>query len=122
MDVPQMTDEAATPLDRSDLERASLGDPEFEKELLAEFLGGSHGMFATLSAALAARDVPTVRNAAHSLKGGCWTVGARAMGALCEELEFDARAGALDRAEALVARIDEHLARLDAYVRQHWAL
>jgi HPt (histidine-containing phosphotransfer) domain-containing protein len=117
-----MSDEPASPLDRSELERSSFGDQEFERELLSEFLGGSHGMVATLASALEAGDVHGVRHAAHSLKGGCWTVGARAMGTACEQLELDARAGALDRAETLLASIREHLARLDTYVRQHWAL
>jgi HPt (histidine-containing phosphotransfer) domain-containing protein len=117
-----MTDEGPVPLDRAELERSSFGDQEFEKELLAEFLGGSSGTLAALAAAVAARNAHDVRHAAHSLKGGCWTVGARVMGASCEELELDARAGVLDRAEALAERIREQFARLDAYVRQHWGL
>ena len=117
-----MTDEAPAPIDRSELERSSLGDRDFERELLAEFLDGSRSMLTKLSAALAARDVEAVRHAAHSLKGGCWTVGARVMGRSCEELELDARAGVLDRAAALCARIDEQFAQLDAYIRQQWGL
>src|SRR4051794_15670857 len=99
----KMTEEPPIPLDRAELERSSCGDQEFEKELLAEFLGGTSGTLAALAEAVAARDLHQVRHAAHSLKGGCWTVGARAMGAACEELELDARAGVLDRAEALAA-------------------
>jgi len=117
-----MTEQAPTPLDRSELERSSLGDREFERELLAEFLSGSQGTLEALSAAVAARDAQQVRHAAHSLKGGCWTVGARVMGTSCEELELEARAGALDRAEALLASINEHLSQLDAYIRQQWGL
>lgn len=117
-----MTEAPSPPLDHAELERASLGDREFERELLAEFLGGSTGALAKLAAALDARDVPALQHAAHSLKGGCWTVGARVMGTSCEQLELDARAGVLDRAEALLARIREEYAQLDAYVRRHWGL
>jgi HPt (histidine-containing phosphotransfer) domain-containing protein len=117
-----MTEAPRDPLDHAELERSSLGDHDFERELLAEFLGGSRGTLAKLAEALDAHDVPAVRHAAHSLKGGCWTVGARAMGTSCEELELDARAGVLDRAEALLARIREEYAQLDAYVRRHWGL
>ena len=115
-------DEAATPLDRAELERSSLGDAEFEKELLTEFLGGVHDQLSALVAALTARDVNQVRMVAHSLKGACWTVGARAMGQVCEELELEARAGGLASADGLVARIHDAFAQLDAHVRRHWAL
>src|SRR5437899_8049691 len=104
-----MTEQAAIPLDRSELERSSLGDQEFERELLAEFLSGSRGTLEKLSAAVAARDPHQVRHAAHSLKGGCWTVGARVMGTSCEALEVEARAGVLDHAETLLATIHDHL-------------
>jgi HPt (histidine-containing phosphotransfer) domain-containing protein len=117
-----MTNEAPTPIDRSELERSSLGDRNFERELLVEFLDGSRAMLTKLSAALAACEVEAVRHAAHSLKGGCWAVGARVMGTSCEQLELDARAGVLDRAAALRARIDEQFWQLDAYIRQQWAL
>lgn len=117
-----MTEEAPSPIDRSELERSSLGDHDFEKELLAEFLAGSRGTLAKLSAALAACDADAVRHAAHSLKGGCWAVGARAMGSSCEALESDARKGVLERAAQLGVRIDEQFAQLDAYVRRQWGL
>jgi len=114
--------EVSTPLDHADLERSCLGDVSFEKELLAEFLDSSGGMLAALSGAVAASDPTQVHLAAHSLKGCCWTIGARAMGAECEKLEFEARAGGLQGADGMVARIHELAAQLDAYVRRHWGL
>lgn len=115
-------EEVSVPLERADLEQASLGDAEFEKELLVEFLDGSGSLLASLRAALETSDVQQIRRAAHSLKGCCWTIGARPMGRVCERLELDVRDGKLDEAEALIDRIREHLSQVEHYVRQHWAL
>jgi HPt (histidine-containing phosphotransfer) domain-containing protein len=115
-------EQTAAPLDRSDLEQVSLGDVDFEREILHEFLTGSAALLATLSAAVAARDGEQLRRAAHSLKGSCWTVGAKPLGTACERLELDARAGKLDAATHLLGEIGEQLARLEAYVRRHWTL
>jgi len=115
-------DEASIPLDRTDLEQASLGDASFEKELLVEFLDGSGNLIASLNQALATSDVQQMRRAAHSLKGCCWTIGARPMGRVCEKLEIDARDGRLEEAELLIDRIREHLSQVEVYVRRHWAL
>lgn len=114
--------QSAIPLERSDLEQASLGDAEFEKELLSEFLDSTTSLLGSLSEALASRDVQLVHRTAHSLKGCCWTVGARSMGSACEELELQARGGVLDRAESLVERIHDLFGQLDVYVRRTWSL
>jgi len=111
-----------TPLDRSELEQVSLGDVEFEREILNEFLTGSAALVAALADAVAARDGDEMRRAAHSLKGSCWTVGAKPLGTACERLELDARAGKLDAAAHLLGQIGERLAHLEAYVRRNWAL
>jgi len=118
-----MTEQQETaPLDRSDLEQISLGDADFEREILHEFLTGSAELVASLTAAVAARDRDGLRRAAHSLKGSCWTVGARALGSACERLELDARTGELDTAARLLHEIGEHMTRLEDYVRRHWPL
>ncbi|MEW6268733.1 MAG: Hpt domain-containing protein [Thermodesulfobacteriota bacterium] len=112
----------ATPLDRGELEQASLGDAAFERELLVEFLAGSQALIAELGEALAARDAQELGRAAHSLKGSCWTIGARPMGRACELLEADAREGRLDGAGAAIDRIREHLVQVESHVRRLWAL
>jgi HPt (histidine-containing phosphotransfer) domain-containing protein len=114
--------QTAAPLDRSDLEQVSLGDAEFEREILHDFLTGSAELVASLADAVASGDGEQMRRAAHSLKGSCWTVGAKPLGSACERLELDASAGRLDAAAHLLSEIGEHLARLEAYVRRHWTL
>jgi len=110
------------PVERADLEQASLGDTEFERELLSEFLSSSSDMLASLDHAVASSDATQVMQAAHSLKGCSWTVGARALGAECDELEQEARGGSVEQADRRLARIRGLLGQVDAYIRVHWAL
>ena len=110
------------PVERADLEQSSLGDTEFERELLSEFLASSSTMLTSLQGAVASSDPSEVMRAAHSLKGCSWTVGARALGAECEQLEHEARGGSVEQAEQRLDRIQGLLQQVDAYVREHWAL
>lgn len=114
--------EGESPLVRADLEQASLGDRDFEMELLGEFLDGSPRLLASLSGALAAGDAQDLRRGAHNLKGCCWAVGARPLGRTCEQLELDARDGKLDEAPALIERIRTQFTEVEGYVRRHWGL
>ncbi len=114
--------EGPAPLDRADLAQVSFGDAEFEREILHEFLAGSARLLASLGEAVAARDREQMRQVAHSLKGSCWTVGAKPLGSACERLERDAAAGELDAAARLLGEIRDRLAHLEAYVRRHWTL
>lgn len=110
------------PVDRADLEQSSLGDTEFERELLSEFLSSSSTMLSSLAGAVATSDPSGVMKAAHSLKGCSWTVGARALGAECEQLEQEAKGGSIEQAEQRLNRIQGLLRQVDAYVRENWAL
>lgn len=110
------------PVDRADLEQSSLGDAEFERELLSEFLSSSSSMLSSLAGAVASSDPSGVMKAAHSLKGCSWTVGARALGAECEQLEQEAKGGSVEQAEQRLNRIQGLLQEVDAYVRANWAL
>jgi HPt (histidine-containing phosphotransfer) domain-containing protein len=110
------------PVERADLEQSSLGDTEFERELLSEFLSSSSTMLSSLAGAVASSDPTQVMQAAHSLKGCSWTVGARALGAECEQLEHEAKDGSVELAEERLERIQRLLRQVDAYVRENWSL
>ncbi len=110
------------PVERADLEQSSLGDTEFERELLSEFLASSSNMLNSLEGAVASSDAVQVMKAAHSLKGCSWTVGARMLGAECEQLKHEAKGGSIEQAEQRLTRIQGLLRQVDAYVREHWSL
>lgn len=110
------------PVERADLEQSSLGDTEFERELLTEFLTSSNDMLTSLAGAVASSDAVQVMKAAHSLKGCSWTVGARILGAECDQLEQEAKSGSIEQARQRLDRIQNLLQQVDAYVRENWSL
>ena len=99
-----------------------VGDnPALHKRLLEKFLRSAQQQVTELLAACAVNDAPTVQAVAHPLKSAARTVGALALGELCQALETAGRAGdtaactqlAVDLAPALHAasvKINGHLA------------
>jgi len=94
------------------------GDPELLQELLDFFLELVPGQIEELAGVVAAGDVAAVDLQAHSIKGGAANVGAVRVAAAARELEMLAKAGSLDGAEGMVARIREEHAALAAAVPQ----
>jgi PAS domain S-box-containing protein len=113
-------EEAATergePLDTSVLESLRALQAEGESDLLLRlidlFFHHAPLRLKALGEALAQGNAQALVQAAHSLKGICGNLGAREMAALCDELEKQGRAGALSRAEALLAQLGEEYARV----------
>ncbi|MEJ2210174.1 MAG: response regulator, partial [Anaerolineae bacterium] len=107
---------------RADLDAGALGDLlallggefEFLEELIDSFLGEAPGLLAELERAVAAGDVTGAGRAAHSLKSNGLDFGATAFAALCKELEMKGKAGSLQGAGELAARIRTEYARVAA--------
>jgi HPt (histidine-containing phosphotransfer) domain-containing protein len=82
-------------------------DSTFLAELIDTYLVDGVGLLAAVELAIADRNADDLRRAAHSLKSNSATLGARALAALCLELEEQARrgdlTGALERSLALRA-------------------
>jgi HPt (histidine-containing phosphotransfer) domain-containing protein len=94
------------------------GDPELLEELVGFFLEMVPQQIEDLAAVVAAGDVAAVDLQAHSIKGGAANVGAIRVSAAARELELLAKAGGLDGADAMVARIREEFAALQAVAPQ----
>ncbi len=89
-------------------------DPEFQREVLETFLENLAPSLEALGKAVSDGRLDNVQKLAHSLKGGCATIGATAAAALLKKLELAARAEqpvtelfeacreALDRAERAI--------------------
>lgn len=56
--------------------------------------------------------------AAHTLKGGCWYVGAKRLAELCELLEESAEAGDLTDVDAGVVGIENELVAVRAAIER----
>jgi|ERR671919_110426 HPt (histidine-containing phosphotransfer) domain-containing protein len=92
------------------------GDAELLRELLTVFTADAPGQMDLVRAAVARRDAPAVRDAAHSLKGSLRVLGAAAAEALAQALEQRGAAGRVDDAEPLVAALGAELERLLAEI------
>ena len=72
--------------------RETIGDDmNFAAEVLEEYLRTAPGLLDKIEAAIATPDWTAVLRSLHSLKGASRSVGAFQLGALCEELEAQAR-------------------------------
>jgi signal transduction histidine kinase/CheY-like chemotaxis protein len=100
------------------------GDPAFLAELVAAFLDETPRQLAALRRAAAAGDGDTVARMSHTLRGSSASLGAVGLRALCERLEALGKAGTLDGAEELAARLDEAVAAVRVLLeseRDRWA-
>jgi PAS domain S-box-containing protein len=96
---------------------AATGDPAFVAELVETFLRGAPALLANLRSAQQTGQAEELRRTAHTLKSNAQTFGAAALAHLCQALESTAKAGAIDDAAQLVARIEDEYARVgDALV------
>jgi HPt (histidine-containing phosphotransfer) domain-containing protein len=71
-----------------------VGDnPAMHQRLLEKFLANAHEQVATMDAAIAAGDVKQTAGVAHTLKSAARSVGALALGELCQAIETTGNGG-----------------------------
>jgi PAS domain S-box-containing protein len=99
-------------LDSERLSQSCGDDRETIQEVIADYLEDTPKGIARLLAAVSADNSRAVQTEAHALKGSCWTIGANAMGNLCEEIEHCARDGQMDAVHVLHTGIEAEWQRL----------
>ncbi len=92
-------------------------DPEFQREVLETFLANLAPSLEGLAGAVEQERLDSVEKLAHSLKGGCATIGATAAAAALKKLELAARGGQPVRELFEVCR--EALARAERAIGTH---
>jgi len=92
----------------------TFGDPEFEAELMAAFLGDTASAIERLAAALAAGDLGAARREAHSIRGAAANVGALPLSAEAGRLETLLAGGRSEGAEAALDRVRGERTRVEA--------
>ena len=119
-----MTEDISNPvlLDREHLSEISMGDEDFEKEIIGDFLASLPELLDLMVQGTAAKDAESVAQAAHSLKGSCRSLGADRVAGVCQDLEHLARGGSLDGAEALLESLNKHIADLTEFMRGAWGV
>jgi two-component system, sensor histidine kinase and response regulator len=88
-------------------------EPDIVAELTGMFLKDTRSRLDAVEEALQKGDAPAVKRAAHALKGGSGSMGARGMSDLCAQLEDVGASGDLSRGPVLLGRIREELGRLE---------
>jgi HPt (histidine-containing phosphotransfer) domain-containing protein len=92
--------------------RTWLGDDEATlRSVLAEFLANARENVCDIETALAAQDMPAVASAAHKLKGGALSVGARALQEVAATFEAAARPGDPAKCREMLAPLERELRR-----------
>ncbi len=79
--------------------------PDPLTELGALFFKDANSRLQKMQAALAAKDVPGLTYAAHTLKGSASNLGARRLAALCANLEKQAKLGELEEAATILLTV-----------------
>lgn len=107
------------PFDFDALREVTGNDPEFEREILEDFLSHTARLFESQRAAADAGDVRSLERDAHSLKGASRTLGANQLGQLAQEVEQFARGRDLDRAVASLDHAVREFEGLQDLLRRH---
>jgi two-component system, sensor histidine kinase and response regulator len=107
-------------LDVAEALRLLEGDGELLKELSQMFLEQSAGLLQNMRESLAADEPAQLERLAHTLKGSCANLGARALAQAAEELEKKARAKALfgldKQVDVVVKEVEQLKQELNAYL------
>lgn len=92
------------------LSQVSLGDKEFEKDLLGDYFKDAEIKLATLREFVAQRELKKIQELAHTLKGSSYSVGAKAIGD--EALGIELSAKSLD-----IESVEERMIKLAKVIR-----
>jgi CheY-like chemotaxis protein/HPt (histidine-containing phosphotransfer) domain-containing protein len=103
-------------IDRVQLRRIMNGDPALEQEMLDGFREAGLREVEALRAALTSGNADAVRNSAHRLKGLAKLVAAPALAGVCEEIESNARTGAVEAAVGARADLDLEWERVNRFL------
>jgi CheY-like chemotaxis protein len=110
---------AGTALDRDVLHqlREDLGGPAPLREVIRSFLDQTPSVLSALRDAAARADVPSIRRAAHMIKGTSSTLGARELSEQCAEIERVGQTGCIADAGSRVIAIEASYRTIEAALK-----
>jgi PAS domain S-box-containing protein len=97
-------------------------NPAMHKRLLEKFLRSAQQQVTDLLSACAVNDAPTVQAVAHPLKSAARTVGALALGELCQALEAAGQAGDTAACQQLAVGLAPALHAVSVKINGHLAI
>jgi HPt (histidine-containing phosphotransfer) domain-containing protein len=95
------------------------GDVDLLVEVLGAFQKESREMIASIHEALDARDASVLHRAAHTIKNGCYNLGAQETGDVAFELEVMGRDATFDQVPPLLVELETQLKQIQREVEQY---
>ncbi|MGB3788549.1 MAG: Hpt domain-containing protein [Phormidesmis sp.] len=112
------TETVSAEFDWQQLSQLAGGDPDFEAELLAMFLGDAEESLRQLEYAIATKSIKNIESLAHSLRGASANVGACALATVASQLEQTARKGKMTDACKLLRQLNIHRQRIQIQLQR----
>lgn len=107
----KVVDKASDLFDFDRLNQVSLGDKEFEKDLLGDYFKDAEIKLETLKEFISQRNLKKIQELAHTLKGSSYSVGAKAIGDEALGIEISAKSNDIES-------VEERLIKLTKVIRE----
>lgn len=114
-----MTDPGIPVFDTAHFADVCGDDPEFQREIVGDFLSQLDSRLDAIALAVGLRDAVAVRQAAHALKGSAASLGGRALAEASDRIEALGRAQALEGAPAALQQVLDEAQRLREALAAH---
>jgi len=109
--------ERPSPVDRSVLADLCGGDAAFERRILSNFRRVTQTDAPRLREAVSTGDAVAITRVSHSIKGASRTIGAHALGDVCERIEQASRNAELQTISANMPDFDREVGRVHDYLQ-----
>jgi histidine phosphotransfer protein HptB len=106
----------ALAIDWAQLYQISEGNQEFEVELIKLFFVETKTLLARLSEAIVAQNVQHIEHIAHQIKGSSGNIGFRAMSAIADQLELQARQQNLTLAPTYLQELTQWILEIQQFL------
>lgn len=101
----KVIDKASDLFDFNRLNQVSLGDKEFEKDLLSDYFKDAEIKLETLKEYISQRNLKKIQELAHTLKGSSYSVGAKAIGDEALGIEISAKSNDIESVEERMIKL-----------------
>ncbi len=119
-DIVPITVHADNPIDIEKAIEEFEGDKQFLSEVIEGFTMEVIEQIGTIRKALSCGDAETVRNVAHSIKGGAANITAKAASRVAFELEIKGRSGYLNGAGEIVDNLEMEFETLRKFIQENF--
>ncbi len=115
--VPQKHySKAALAIDWAQLYQISDGNQDFEVELIKLFFVETKTLLTSLSGAIVTQNTQHIEHIAHQIKGSSGNIGFRAMSAIADQLELQARQKNLTLAPQLLQELTQWIVEIQQFL------